>query len=244
MAGRASGARNSAADGPAARDAGGRSRKRRLCEARAGPGSGPDRTCWQGSDVSGAGSVGRARLRGPRRWDAQERGGPGPDPACEAGPPRASRVFGCREAAGSPAKAAGRWCRNAACTPVSAVLARRQGALCPARTTADRKIAPDASFIFRIKGLGRGGADGPLARTAGTPSARRSLMSRPDNTARRRRRLRFPDGICVTRPLPPAKRILGAIIFPFFSRCLRGGATPPGGSGSPIRPAGSFRVGH
>ncbi len=51
-----------------------------------------------------------------------------------------------------------------------------------------------------------------LRKTAGTPSECRSLMSRPDNAARKRRRFRFLTAIWVSRPLAPAKWIL-AIFF-------------------------------
>jgi len=67
---------------------------------------------------------------------------------------------------------------------------RRQGAFCPARTTAcDRKIAPDASFYCRdfISGFRgrRGGPGSSLARAAGTSiGTSEPWLSRPDKTAR------------------------------------------------------------
>lgn len=62
---------------------------------------------------------------------------------------------------------------------------RRQGAFCPARTTAcDRKIAPDASFYFESS-AGRGGPGSSLARAAGTSiGTSEPWLSRPDKTAR------------------------------------------------------------
>lgn len=130
---------------------------------------------------------------------------------------------------GRQAQAAAGWCQGPKCMSARTVLMRRQGALCPARTTADRKIAPDASFV-----LGRGqarfywefGGARPvvptirLRATAGTPSACRSLMSRPDNTARRRRRLRFPDDNLGITPPPPRQMDFGTFSSSFVFKGL------------------------
>lgn len=88
--------------------------------------------------------------RDPRRGDADGTGGPGPDRTCEAGLPKEDPGFRLPWGGRRLAQAGCRWCRMRACTPASTVLARRQGALCPARTSADRKIAPDASSFLGI----------------------------------------------------------------------------------------------
>ena len=106
---------------------------------------------------------------------------------------------------------------------------RRQGALCPARTTADRKIAPDASFVFevqkaRFQGSLAGGADGPLAR-----DRRHSIgVSEPDVPPGQQRReggedFAFLTPIWVSRPLPPAKWIFGLFRLRLFSEAYAAG---------------------
>lgn len=175
----------------------------------------------------------RARCGAPL---SVERGGrPDQGPSCRAKQvhPRANPILACREAAmpmqegDKPRRRQGGVRGRNTCRPPT-VLMRRQGALCPARTTADRKIAPDASFVLRgaersiCRGFswGRaGGADGPLSR-----DRRHSIgVSEPDVPPGQQRRedgedFAFLTAIWVSRPLPPAKWILGLFRLLLFSK--------------------------
>jgi len=148
-----------------------------------------------------------------------------------------TRVSAAMRRPAIPRKRGCRWCRTRGVHARSGGPREASGSPLSRPDNGRSQDRPWRLFIFGdfLSREGRGGADGPLAGTAGTPSARRSLMSRPDNTARRLGRLRFPDGICVTRPLPPAKRILGRFLFQAISTgwaICRGGAAPRRG---PIR---------
>ncbi len=212
-AGRTSGVQEPAIVGQAARHAR-QVRKRRRAKLARGSGQVWDRGAGKGRTSRVRVSEGRAWPPGPssvgRGRNRADQGSTGRAKQAHRGK---ARVSAAMRRPAVPRKRGCRWCR------ISGVHARSGG---PREASGSPLSRPDNGrsqdrpwrlFIFGdfLSREGRGGADGPLAGTAGTPSARRSLMSRPDNTARRLRRLRFPDGICVTRPLPPANRILGLL---------------------------------
>jgi len=148
--------------------------------------------------------------------------GPGAVSGCEAGPSAAgssSRLpGGHRPRRGHPPRPVRQSTAGGAYRSDQPRL-RRQGAFCPARTTAcDRKIAPDASFYFGILS-GRGGPGSSLARAAGTSiGTSEPWLSRPDKTARMsKRRFAFLTSIWVARGGPPANGF-----WPIFlSHCFR-----------------------
>ena len=164
-----------------------------------------------GSDVVGDGfgfaaRGSRAPVGGTRRT-----GGPGSDPACEAGPPGAAPRFVCQEAALRPAQAAAGWCQGLACTPIRTVLARRQGAHCPARTTADLRIEPWRLFYFggRYSGVGRGGADDPLAQNRRHPIGMSEPDVPPGQHGAKTAKISLPDSNLGNTPPPPRQMDFG-----------------------------------
>ncbi len=184
-----------------------RPRKRRCPEARARLGSGPAvQRAGKGrtSRVPGFGGP-RVAAGTPVGGTRSDRADQGPDERAKQVHRRNARVSAAmrRPAVSRKRGAGGVGC--AACTPASTVLARRQGALCPARTTARSQDRPWRLFHFRRRhfvqflgsgfwGVGRW-CRRSLSGTAGTPSA----TSEPDVPPGQQRREEVEDFAFLTR---------------------------------------------
>jgi hypothetical protein len=157
--------------------------------------------------------------RNPRRGDADGSGGPGPDRTCEAGPPREDPGFWLPWG--------GRHLRESGVSVVSDARRARplrrssRGVREPFVPPGQRPIARSplaplhfwGIFIWREARWCRR----PPREDRRHPIGTSEPDVPPGQHGAKARRLRFPDQICVTRPYPPANRILGILVFQAIS---------------------------
>ena len=217
-AGRTQGVQEPATGGPAARHAKAGA-KAPPGEARARPGSGLGPCCRQGSDVSGSGSGGPrvaiGTLVGGTRTGRADQGLTG---RAKQASRRKTRVFGCHGAAGVSRR---RGVGGVGCGRARLLRRSSRGVREPFVPPGHRPIARSPLTPLHFWGF-FGDRRARWCRRPPREDRRHPIgTSEPDvppgQHGAKARRLRFPDGICVTRPLPPANRILGNLPFSIIS---------------------------